>query len=76
MFYIRGLLSVCCMEAKYEIIIFFFSLFSPVVKNAWSDTEQVMEAAHDKAAAVRPLTTYQEKYQNWTNQACRTLREK
>ena len=31
-------------------------------KNAASNTEQVMEAAPNKPAAVRPLTTHQENY--------------
>ena len=31
-------------------------------KNAASNTEQVLEAAPHKAAAVRPLTTYLENY--------------
>ena len=34
-----------------------------VQKNAANNTEQVMEAAPYKAAAVRPLTTYLENYQ-------------
>ena len=33
-------------------------------KNAASNTEQVMEATPDKAAAVRPLTTHHENYQS------------
>ena len=33
-------------------------------KNAASNTEQVLEAAPHKAAAVRPLTTHHENYQN------------
>ena len=45
-------------------------------KNAASNTEQILEEAPDKAAAVRPLTTHHENYQNWTNQTYGTLREK
>ena len=33
-------------------------------KNAASNIEQVMEAAPNKAAAVRPITTYHENYQS------------
>ena len=33
-------------------------------KNATSNTEQVLEAAPHKAAAVRPPTTHHENYQN------------
>ena len=33
-------------------------------KNAASNIEQVMEAAPDKVAAVRPLTTHHESYQS------------
>ena len=33
-------------------------------KNAASNTEQVLEAAFHKAAAVQPPTTYHENYQN------------
>ena len=33
-------------------------------KNAASNIEQVLEAAPDKVAAVRPPTTYHENYQN------------
>ena len=36
-------------------------------KNAASNTEQVMEAAPDKAAAVRPPITHHENYPSWIN---------
>ena len=45
-------------------------------KNATSNIEQVLEATPHKAAAVRPPTTHNEKYQSKTNQTCWTLLEK
>ena len=45
-------------------------------KNAASNIEQVLEAAPNKEAAVRPHTSHYENYQNQTNQTFRTLLEK
>ena len=36
-------------------------------ENAASNIEQDLEAARNKAAAVRPPTTHHENYQNYTN---------
>ena len=43
---------------------------------AASNSEQVLEATPNKAAAIRPPTTHHENYQSLTKQTCRTLLEK